>query len=457
MKNIARMLRETLILRRMSAWMITALLLIVVAACSQDNQAGEEDPNQPDHAKIAEAGEKKVEINVFENSKGYTQEQFMNLYGNDIQKKYPNFSFKLYSLHEDNGGMGLPGLIAQGVSIDLVKVSGPTVYTLLIENGLHGDVSDLIKKFNYNWDALYPVVRETMEMYGDKGEIYGIPNATVATALYYNKDIFEKFGVEFPNPNKPMTWDETYDLARSLSRKDGDIQYSGFQSATANIFPSNQLSQGYLDPKTNQALFSHDNWKILFGNFARFHEIDLNPQLPNFQAAFWEEGRVAMYAYQSGGTWQFAINTPVDWDLVELPRFKESPDSGSGLLIPFYAVTKTSKHRDQAFLAAAHIGSEEFQREFAKEGYTPPMEISNLSEILGSNVPELSGKNLKAAVPLLSAAPTYPMNAYHSVTVAALNQAYAEVIKGTKDVNTALRDAEELANQKIQEAVAASK
>ncbi|MDF2717873.1 MAG: hypothetical protein K0R28_4798, partial [Paenibacillus sp.] len=87
-------------------------------------------------AKIAEATSKPVVINVFENSPTYTQEQFMELYGNQIRKKYPNMSFKLYSSNKDNGGGTLPDLIAQGVPLDLIKVSGASFYTLMANNKL---------------------------------------------------------------------------------------------------------------------------------------------------------------------------------------------------------------------------------------------------------------------------------------------------------------------------------
>lgn len=445
------------------------LCFFILTACSSDKEVsggndGDPAVDQPQKQTedgfeefIAQAAEIKAEISVFENSSGWTQEQFMSLYGNQIQKKYPNFSFKLYSLNKDFGGVGLPELIAQGVSIDLIKVSGPSVYSLLIENDLQGDISELIKKFNYNWNSLYPVIRETMQSYGDKGEIYGIPNGVASVALFYNKDIFDKFGLDYPNHDLPMTWDETYDLAKNLTRKEGDIQYSGLQVGYGHVFPVNQFSQGYIDPQTNRSLFAHDNWRKLFENFTRVHEISGNDFNGNSHQAFWDDGTVAMNAAQSGGSWSMTATTPINWDVAELPRFKELPDTGPGMQLPFYAVAKTSKHLEQAFLAAAYIGSEEFQIEFAKEGYMPPLKIEKLFDVFGSNVPELAGKNLKAAVPLENAAPAYPLNAYHSAIIGYINQAYVTVVSGTKDINTALREAEEQANIKINEVIASQK
>ncbi|GAA3413207.1 ABC transporter substrate-binding protein [Paenibacillus hodogayensis] len=447
-----------------ATFVISTIAVLALTGCSSGNGTGREATGQGDGvapakndiaAQIAAATSKPVVINVFENSATYTQEQFMELYGSKIQKKYPNLSFKLYSANKNNGGGSISELIAQGVPIDLVKVSGASFYSLMADNKLENDVSDLIKLYGYDLNKLYPAVLDQMKMFGSKGEIYGIPNATVSTALFYNKDIFDQFGVSYPKDG--MTWDEVYDLATKLTRQDGSRQYMGFQEGYGHLFPVNQLSQGYIDTKTNKATLNNDTWKKIIDNFARFHLINGNAFVPSYVDPFWKDGNVAMVAAQSAGTWDFANTTTINWDLVELPRFKEAPKAGPGLQLPFYAIASTSKNRDQAFLAAAYIGSEEFQKDFAKLGYVPPIKIDNLMDVLGKDVPKLAGKNLKAAVPLEFAAAPYPFNSYFSQVPGFLNTAYTSVVAGEKDVNTALREAEEAANKKIQEVLESKK
>jgi multiple sugar transport system substrate-binding protein len=449
---------------RKSAIAIASIMLVSsLAACSSGSDKKPAEPannaNAPKKddiaAKIAEATSRPVTINVFENSSTYTQEQFMDLYGKQIQKKYPNMTFKLYSANKANGGGTLPDLLAQGVQIDLVKVSGASFYSLMADNRLENNVSDLIKTYGVDVNKWYPAVLEQMQMFGNNKEIYGIPNASVSMALFYNKDIFDKFGVAYPKDG--MNWDEVYELARKLTRQDGGVQYMGFQEGYGHSFPVNQLSQGYIDVKTNKATLNNDNWKKLIENFARFHRIEGNAFVPSYVDPFWKDGRVAMVAAQSAGSWAFADTTTINWDLVELPRFKDAPKAGAGLQLPFYAISSTSKNRDQAFLAAAYIGSEEFQKEFAKLGYVPPIKIDNLMEVFGKSVPKLAGKNIKSAVPLESAASPYPFNSYFSQVPGFLNTAYTDVVDGKKDLNTALREAEEAANKKIEEAMAAKK
>ncbi|RKN70114.1 ABC transporter substrate-binding protein [Paenibacillus ginsengarvi] len=441
----------------------SVMLVFVTAACSGGNsepktadKPGDASAPKKDDiaAKIAEATSKPVTINVFENSNAYSQEQFMDLYGSKIQKKYPNMSFKLYNNNKDKGGGSIPELLAAGVSLDLVKVSGASFYSLMADNKLESNVADLVKLYGYDMNKLYPAIREQMEGFGKNKEIYGIPNATVSVALFYNKDLFDKFGVAYPKDG--MTWDDIYDIAKKMTRQDGGVQYMGFQEGYGHLFPVNQLSQGFIDTKTNKATLNNDNWKKMIDNLARFHTIPGNAFV-DYNDPFWKEGKVAMVAAQSAGSWAFADTTPINWDLVELPRFKDAPKAGAGLQLPFYAIASTSKNRDQAFLAAAYIGSEEFQKEFAKQGYVPPIKIDGLMDVFGKGIPKLAGKNLKAAVPLESAASPYPFNSYMSLVPSFLYTAYTDVVTGKKDTNTALRDAEEAANKKVEEALAAKK
>lgn len=400
---------------------------------------------------IMKATEKPVELSLYENSSGYTQEMFDELYGDHLKKKFPNLSIKLYSPNKESGGLGLPDLIAQGVKLDLIKVSGGNFYSFIANNQLEDDVSDLVAKYNFDLNQFHPAVLDQMLILGDGQQLFGIPNAVAATALFYNKDIFEKFGESYPRDR--MTWDEIYDLAKKLTRKEDGTEYLGFQENISFLTITNQLSQSFLDPVTNKATVQNDNWKNFINNFARFHSIEGNEMLPSYNDAMWKDGRVAMAVGSSGGSWNFTFNAPFDWDLVELPVLKEFPNSSSGLQVPFHAISIMSQHRDLAFLVSAYIASEEFQREFATLGYVPPIVIDDLESILGSAVPQLAGKNIKGAVPLDRAARPFLSNGYQSLVANEVNNAYRAVARGQKDVNTALRDAEEAANSKINEAI----
>lgn len=115
----------------------------------------------------------------------------------------------------------LTELITTGETIDLIEISIGQQNSHLVNFDLQYDLSELIKMYNYDTSLLEPTTLEIQRQSSDGG-IYGLPITTWATVLFYNKEIFDKFGHAYPEEN--MTWDELYDMARALTRVDEDIQ-----------------------------------------------------------------------------------------------------------------------------------------------------------------------------------------------------------------------------------------
>lgn len=107
--------------------------------------------------------------------------------------------------------------IASGDLPDLVILDGCSMASF-ISMDLFGDVSDA----EINWDEYMEGPLETTMA---DGKHYGIPFATNCTALFYNKDIFDAAGMEYPNEN--TTWEEFHEMAKALT-KDG---VTGFGNA----------------------------------------------------------------------------------------------------------------------------------------------------------------------------------------------------------------------------------
>ena len=110
--------------------------------------------------------------------------------------------------------------IASGELPDLVILDGCGMASF-IQLGLFGDISDA----DINWDAYMEGPMESTML---DGKHYGIPFATNCTALFYNKDLFDAAGIDYPDEN--TTWDEFHEMAKALT-KDG---VSGFGNAATN-------------------------------------------------------------------------------------------------------------------------------------------------------------------------------------------------------------------------------
>lgn len=71
-------------------------------------------------------------------------------------------------------------------------------------------MKDLIKRHNIDLSRFEPSIISALEKMSGGG-LYGLPLYNDRMALYYNKDIFDKFGV--PYPKDGMTWDEVIELS----------------------------------------------------------------------------------------------------------------------------------------------------------------------------------------------------------------------------------------------------
>ena len=110
--------------------------------------------------------------------------------------------------------------IASGELPALVILDGCGMASF-IQLGLFGDISDA----DINWDEYMEGPMESTML---DGKHYGIPFATNCTALFYNKDLFDAAGIDYPDEN--TTWDEFHEMAKALT-KDG---VSGFGNAATN-------------------------------------------------------------------------------------------------------------------------------------------------------------------------------------------------------------------------------
>lgn len=212
--------------------------------------------------------------------------------------------------------------IASGELPDLVILDGCSMASF-IQLGLFGDISEA----DINWDEYIEGPLESTMM---DGKHYGIPFATNCTALYYNKDMFDAAGIDYPDEN--TTWDEFHEMAKALT-KDGVY---GFGNAATNtdegtfqclqwIYTAGgsytDIEDGVDAYKLMQEMIEDGSWTKECVNWT---QSDVNN---NFMA-----GNLAM---QQNGPWQIPgieANAPdLNYGVTVLP--KKDADSGQATSI----------------------------------------------------------------------------------------------------------------------------
>jgi multiple sugar transport system substrate-binding protein len=94
------------------------------------------------------------------------------------------------------------------------------------------DLSPYIERDNLDVAALYGAGRMVNVTYEDK--VYAVPKDSDDPALYYNKDLFDAAGLEYPAPDveNAWTWDEFVEVAKQLT-----LDRSGNNASNPNFNP----------------------------------------------------------------------------------------------------------------------------------------------------------------------------------------------------------------------------
>jgi ABC-type glycerol-3-phosphate transport system substrate-binding protein len=441
---------------KLSKIIVVSLLTTWLAACQSGGGAVPPDSTAKGGEEGGAALAKKVsetptELVFYTGINGWTEETFMENYGNLIQKKFPNYKLKF--IPQTSGNKDLQAAITSGQTIDILISSIGLTSTFLLAFDMQYDISELIKKYDYKLDRLEPSTVEIQRQLANGG-IYGLPANTTSAALFYNKDLFDRFGVSYPKEG--MTWDELYDLARRMTRQEEGKQYKGFLMSFQHLMLLNQLSASHVDPKTNKSLFTSEPFTKAFTNLSRFYTIPgnglPNPQkytMADQQDLFYKDKSLAMYAALS--TTSSTFKDQVNWDVIQLPYHKELMGVGPQSYPNYFYISAGSKNKDAAFQVLDYVTSNEFQEFFVKRGSPSILkDKSKLDALFASEVPYLKGKNVKSLLPEKFAAPTVK-TVHQAAADKELLTALTEWING-KDVNNALREASERLDKAIEAA-----
>ena len=113
-----------------------------------------------------------------------------------IREKFPNVN----PVYIQRGkGSTIQDLIVAGNVPDILWGNLSTVNEMVVNTGLSYDLSPLVKQFNLDLGIFPQAALDAIKNTNEKGELLGLPkNNLKPSVLFYNKDIFDKFGVPYP-------------------------------------------------------------------------------------------------------------------------------------------------------------------------------------------------------------------------------------------------------------------
>jgi multiple sugar transport system substrate-binding protein len=422
---------------------ITALSMVFAAGCTKSAPEAKKETAPP------AVSNEPVSLSVLQSSAKLTDEEFKMWFVDPVKKKYPNITLNL--VREDNIEK-LGQLVAIDNLPDIIY-AGPVSAAKIVELEGAQDLTDAIKKNSVDLAKFEPSGIETIKQLSNSGKMFALPMAINFSALFYNKDIFDRFAV--PYPKDDMTWDQAIELAKKLTRMDGGVQYRGLAIDGNMNRLGEQLSLSMVDPKTSKSALQTDGWKAVFETYRNIGQIPGN-WLDNPQRipAFQKEKSLAMLAGLSARLGEFESmqvqGQGMNWDMVTMPTFPQAPKQAFGGGVFYLMTSSNSKHQNEAFQVLKLLTDDESQTMLSKQGRKSSLKDAKFSQIFGDDLASLKGKNKQAIFKTVSA-PAAPVTPYDQ---AAFNQLVAggnTVAKDSAaDVNTVIRQTDEKINQAIE-------
>lgn len=416
---------------------LLAAALLLAAGCSERGGAAEPE--------VAEPAPPQPVTLTFYSTGNLLEESFEELYGSVIRAKLPHITTK----YVQRGTMSADDYIASLLTNESIDIQIDSVGSLplTMKFKLNYDMTDLIKEAGVDLSALDDVAVEGMRMLSD-GKMYGLPVFNGSRLLFYNKDLFDKFGV--PYPKDGMSWDEAASLGKRMTRVEEGTQYIGLSSSKEHQIRMNALSVPLLDPVSGKPTINTDErWKSIFraGFFQPYEDAGyrsaIEKALPN-RGHLYTRKTLAMYVYPSF----LPANEPnqmaqMNWDMVTEPYYSELPNVSSQVYPTYLMISNTSKHKKEAMQAIQVLLSAEYQRSLARKGQMPILKDRSILEQMGKDTP-YPDKNWQAVFQNRSA-PITPKSMYDYEIEKIYLQEHLSYARGLLDLNTVLRNAEEKA------------
>ncbi|OME74550.1 ABC transporter substrate-binding protein [Paenibacillus odorifer] len=360
--------------------------------------------------------------------------------------EHPNVTIEYVDLGSTDYMTMLSTQLSGGADLDVLTIKDIPGYSNLVkQNHL-----EPLKGFMGDKNIDPSVYGGTVEQIEVNDEVYALPFRSDFWVVYYNKDLFDKAGVEYPSND--MTFDQYDELARKMTSGSGSEKVYG---AHYHTWRSAVQLFGILDGKNNVVGGNYDFLKPTYERILKEQEdgivmdyATLKTSSTHYSGVFYNNS-VAM---MNMGSWFIATqiekvksgeSQSTNWGIVKYPH-PDGVEAGTTLgTITSLAVNQKSKNKEAALDFMNFVTGEEGATVIASTGTIPAIKndevISSITSIDGFPTDE----NSKAALTTVQTYLEMPMHEKSADIEVILNESHdnimtknASIDEGLKDMNT---------------------
>ena len=377
------------------------LTIFIISGCTNESSATQDANNATNN----QSNNDDTNNGVNDQDKASVTIQIAHPFGDDIfEERYASLPglpdhVELESIDWDETKEGLEELFANGIKPDIFN-SGSV--ELLQEYDAITPVDELMDKHDFDVSTIQPSLVAYLESFDKDNKIIGVPDGASYYALYFNKEVFDLFGVDYPDLNESMTWDDTLNLAHQLTGELNGTDYIGLEFHNVDYTaPFNQFGLNLTDPETGDVLITEQpevqSYFELMQSFFDIPGIDYDALAEN-ECKFCQNEAAMSIGWHGMFTWGWDEPSELDMvDIAPLPVWSEYPDNGPYLLSYPIMISSYSEHQDEAFQILAQYVSEENQKKMAETvSAGPTTTYPDVLESFAAKHPFYEGKNIPA-------------------------------------------------------------
>jgi len=262
--------------------------------------------------------------------------------------------------------------ITAGTAPDVFWIPGTDV-ARFAKLGLILNLSELAAAdADFDINAFYPQqVEQLTYSPDDSAVLWGLPRDASAFVIFYNKDLFDAAGLDYPGMGESWTWDDFRAAAEAITALGAETKGFGMNAWWANW--------GYFVNAAGSSFFNEDRTACGLGNEATVEALTFAQALYlDGLAVPWGEdsepgfvaGNVGMFVNGRWGTPNLIANATFNWDAAELPA---GPAGQSNWLFwGAYVVNANTEHPQEAWELAKKLTSADIQGKVAALGANIP-------------------------------------------------------------------------------------
>lgn len=265
-----------------------------------------------------------------------------------FEAKHPEIKVDLEQVSYDDIFTKFKADVAAGDPADVISMNFENLRQFA-GLGTLAPLNDYVKKDNYDMSIYYD---NTVAMHTVDGVLYGLPATFSDNVLYFNKTLFDKAGIAYPD--NTWDWKKLMEVGKQFVKDtngDGVVDQYGYGAAwwpmylfmyNTNVLTADGSKCALTTPEGLQAIQS-------FVDLSGKDGISANKEAQAAQGDYdrFIAGKLAMY---DAGPWAvapFQQNIKgFDWDVAENPA---GTVKGTFLYSNAYAITTASKQKDAAW------------------------------------------------------------------------------------------------------------